>query len=118
VYGWEVFEATHNVWSKYVVGEDRLRELLNGNKLRILASDDGSGAIMGCQGFPILFLTDEALRDFAELNQKEMTHEYFNMSVENVDGLKVVVGNSQYAFIDTNESRYVCKCNDLLKIMA
>ena len=118
VYGWEIAEATIKVWEEYLIGTEKLKNLVGENELHILASDDGSGAIMRCQGLPILFTTTDSLKEFAELNRNQMTHEFFDMTVTNADGIRIVVNNSPYAFIDNDEGRYVCHSDDLIQLLA
>lgn len=118
VYGWEIIEAANNVWKQFLVGTEKLKNLVGGKELHILAADDDSGAIMRCQGLPILFATEKALKEFADLNKAQMTHEFFDMSVANGDGIKMVVDNSQYTFIDNDEGRFVCHSDDLVKLLA
>lgn len=118
VYGWEIVEATNNVWNQYVIEIDKLKTVLKDKDLHILGADDGSGAIMRCQGLPILFTSEDVLKEFAEDNRDIMTHKFFDMSVSNSDGIQIVVDNCPYAFIDAEEGRYVCRSNDLIQLMA
>lgn len=118
VYGWEVAEATIKAWEQYLIGTEKLKDVVGENALHILASDDGSGAIMRCQGLPILFTTTDSLKEFAELNRNQMTHEFFDMTVTNADGIRIVVDNSPYTFIDNDEGRYVCHSDDLIQLLA
>jgi len=118
VYGWEVVEGTNNIWKQYVLDAEGLKNVVGDNKLHLIASDDGSGAIMRCQGLPIFFTSQESLKEFADLNKENMTHEFFDMCVENAEGIKVAVDNSPYTFIDSDDGRYVCYSNDLIQLLA
>lgn len=118
VYGWEIVEATNKVWNQYIIGADKLKEVVNNTKLHVLVTDNEEKTLLKCQGLPILFLTDASLREFAEESKGKVADKFIDMSVSNSEGAKIVVDDSKYAFIDTDEGRYVCNSDDLVGMLA
>jgi hypothetical protein len=115
VYGWEISEATHSVWNRYVVSKTRLQEILEGKTLQILAADDGSSAVMRHDNMPIFFITRQAMEDFAEANIDRMSHTYVGMEIAKAEGITLVADDREYSFLDDDDSRYVCRTLDLLE---
>ncbi len=115
VYGYEIAEGTWNAWLEYVGDMDNLKAILDGRKLHILAADDNSGAIMRCLGMPIFFSNAQALKEFAVVNQDEMTHTFYDMTVEKKEGINIVLDGCEFAFIDDEIGRHVFHRDDLLR---
>jgi hypothetical protein len=115
VYGWEMVEGAHRACKDLMVDAEELKSLLNGQALRILGSDDGSGAIMRCKGLPIFFISKDALVEFAEENRSEMDREYFDMEIAKPEGVKLVLDDYPFAIVD-GDRRYYCASEELLKV--
>ncbi len=114
IYGYEITEGTWNAWLEYVGDMDSLKAILDGRKLHILAADDNSGAIMRCLGMPIFFSNTQTLKEFAVINQDEMTHTFYDMTVENKEGINIVLDGCEFAFIDDEIGRHVFHRDDLI----
>ncbi|PHU41213.1 hypothetical protein CSX00_02550 [Pseudobutyrivibrio ruminis] len=113
VYGWEIVEATNKVWSQYIVGLDKLKEVVGKKTLSVLVTDDEAQSLIKYEGVPIMFLTASSIKDFVEENKGKIAEKFLLMTVSNAEGVKLVTGRSKYAFLDTDEGRYVCAREDL-----
>ena len=108
----DIMEMTREL-GKALQQDDRYTAYMLAKK----ANDDDK-ELLKCEGLPILFLTDASLREFAEESKGKVADKFIDMSVSNSEGAKIVVDDSKYAFIDTDEGRYVCNSADLVGMLA
>lgn len=118
VYGWEIAEATNRVWSQFILGIEKLKEVVDKKTLSVLVTDDESRTIIKYEGVPIIFLTESSIKEYVEANKGKIADKFILMTVSNAEGVKLATGRSKYVFLDVDEGRYVCARQDLESIFA
>ncbi len=118
VYGWEIAEATNKVWSQYIVGIDKLREIVDKKTLSVLVTDDESKSVIQYEEVPIIFLSAKSIKEFVVENKGRIAEKFILMTVSNAEGVKLAAGRSKYLFLDADEGRYVCAREDLESLFA
>ncbi len=114
IYGGEMAEGAMGAWNQYVIDKDSIPEIIGDKQLHMLAADDGSGAVMRCLRLPIFFISDAALKEFAQNNKSEMTHTFYDMTITRSDGIRIAAHGTRYVFVDDDEKRYVFNIWDLI----